>query len=193
MASPLFTKAIATFDKINGEDPNTVNIDGILFPAELFYAQRLSEWVEKIEPNASEALKLASRCQHIRRWEVPRSNFPEGRAGYLKWRSVLSVFHADIASLILKETGYDEKTIDRVRNIVLKKNREKDPDVQTMEDALCLVFLQFQAESFCAKHSDEKVIEILQKTWKKMSPKGCAEALRLSYSDSLNSLIKKSI
>ncbi len=141
------------------------------------YAQRLSAWVERLAPNASEALRLAARCQHLRRWEIPRESYPAGRVGYLKWREDLKRFHAAEAGKILREVGYDDATIERVQKLNLKKLWPKDPEACALEDALCLVFLETQFDETLAKTGDEKMIEILQKTWRKMSPKAREIAL----------------
>ncbi len=163
-----FQAAIARFDAENSKDPRGI---------ELPYAQRLSAWVERLAPNASEALRLAARCQHLRRWEIPRESYPAGRVGYLKWREDLKRFHAAEAGKILREVGYDDATIERVQKLNLKKLWPKDPEACALEDALCLVFLETQFDETLAKTGDEKMIEILQKTWRKMSPKAREIAL----------------
>lgn len=173
-----FQAAIAAFDRENARDPN----HELGRPRELVQAERLSAWVDKLAPEAPEALRLAARCQHLRRWEIARTKYPEGRVGYLRWRTELARFHADEAAKILSAVGYDRETIDRVRKINAKQGLKSDPDVQTMEDALCLSFLEHELETFSGKHPDEKVIEILERTWKKMSPRGHAAALALAAS-----------
>jgi hypothetical protein len=193
MNDNLFTKAIEVFDKVNSADPNFVEIDGSKKPHELVYAIWLSDWLMKLNPNASEELRLAARCQHIKRWEIPRSSYPEGLKGYNKWKKDLALFHAEEASKILAIVGYDELTVERVKAINLKKNLKTDADVQTMEDALCLVTLEYQIEGFSAKHDDEKMIGIIQKTWAKMSDKAKQEALKLNYSEKVLGLIQKAI
>ena len=172
---------IQTFDIANGQDPNKEFFEGKEYSRELLYAQRLTEWVKKLNPQASEVLLLASRCQHLKRWEIPRTNFDEGKIGYLKWRKHLYQFHADEAEKILKKVGYDPETIEKVKAINLKKNL-KDPDTQTIEDALCLVFLEYQLKDFCKKTSPEKIPGIIQKTWAKMSGKAKESALKLPFS-----------
>ena len=164
-----FERAIALFDTYNHMDPNRVISDGKTYPAEYFYALQLYTWVNKLEEAPSEALLLASRCQHIGRWELPRESYPEGKAGYLNWRSNLATYHAQKAEEILLGAGYDDETIERVKLIVLKKQIKADEEVQAIENALCLVFLEFQLEDFIAEHDDAKVIRILQKSWAKMS------------------------
>ncbi len=186
-------QAFNLFDDYNRNSPEMVFSDGDSYPAEYFYALKLHEWVIKLEPNASEALLLASRCQHIGRWEILRSSYPEGRTGYLKWRSDLSKFHAEKASVILRSIGYDEMTIEKVQDIVLKKHIKSEPDVQTIENALCLVFLEFQFDDLISKLPEEKMIPILKKTWGKMSEPGKEKALKLAYSGSAGTLIKKAL
>lgn len=193
MNQNLFNKAIETFDQVNSLDPNFVEIEGEKKPRELFYGLWLSEWITKLNPNASEELRLAARCQHLKRWEIPRSTYPEGLKGYNKWKKDLAVFHSEEAGKILKEVGYDNSTIERVKSINLKKNLKTDSDVQTMEDALCLVTLEFQIEDFSSKHDDEKMIGIIRKTWAKMSELAKQEALKLQYSERVLELIKKAI
>ena len=188
-----FNDAIAAFDAANNEDPNLENDNGLMTARELLYARRLSDWVDKLEPHASEALRLAARCQHLCRWMIPRSDYPEGRAGYLKWRSTLAVFHANKAAEILKTAGYGEDTTKQVQNINLKKNLRKEPEVQVMEDALCLVFLQYQVGEFAEKHDDEMVSNIIRKTWNKMSERGHNEAMKLDYSQRVQRLLQTAL
>ena len=147
----------------------------------------------KLEPAASESLLLASRAQHIGRWKSPRTSYPDGKAGYLNWRSDLKRFHADTAGALMMEAGYDAETIASVQRIILKDHIKTDHEVQVMEDALCLVFLQFQYEEFMLLHDEAKVIRILQKSWKKMSVQGREVALTLHYSDSGKAIIQKAL
>ena len=180
--SARFARAIEAFDAANAEDPNHLTVAGQARPRELVQAERLAAWVSKLEPAASEALSLAARCQHIRRWQIPRGSYPSGRIGYLQWRTQLARFHAETATHILEQAGYERSLIDEVRRINLKQNLHSNPDSQTMEDALCLTFLEFEFEEFCAKYPPEKVIEVVQKTWRKMSPKAHQAALQLPLS-----------
>ena len=193
MNKNLFSQAIDAFDSANSKDPNFIEVNGLEKPYELIYANWLYEWVMKLSPNASEELQLAAKCQHIKRWEIPRSKYPEGLKGYTKWKKELAEYHAEEASKILKEIEYGDTVVERVKSINLKKNIKTDSDVQTMEDALCLVTLQYQIEGFSLKHDDEKMIGIIQKTWAKMSDRAREEALKLSFSERVLSLIKKAI
>jgi hypothetical protein len=175
-------RAIAAFRAHNAQDPNRVLDAGVERPKELAAAERLAAWVERLEPSASEALVLASHCQHLCRWELPRSDFPEGRIGYLTWRKALARRHAARAAAILRDVGYDDALINEVRAINLKQGLHANPDTQTMEDALCLSFLEFELDEFARKHDDAKVVDIIQKTWGKMSERGHARAIELAPS-----------
>src|SRR5688572_6105031 len=175
-------QAFLLFDEYNQQDPHRVSWNDIEYPAEYFYALQLYNWVMKLQPEASETLLLASRSQHIGRWKIPREKYPEGKAGYLNWRTDMAKFHAQIATELLIQAGYDEEELKKLQHILLKQNLRNDEEVQVMENALCLVFLQFQYEDFLHKHDDEKIIRILQKTWKKMTEPGRQFALTLEYS-----------
>ena len=181
------------FNAANSKDPNFIEVNGFEKPYELVYANWLYEWVMKLNPNAIEELQLAAKCQHIKRWEIPRSKYQDGLKGYTKWKKELAEYHAEEASKILKQVGYDDAVVERVRAINLKKNLKTDSDVQTMEDALCLVTLQYQIEGFSLKHDDEKMIGIIKKTWAKMSDRAKEEALKLSYSERVLSLIQRAV
>jgi Domain of unknown function (DUF4202) len=184
-----FSTAIARFDAENSRDPNLENSQ----PRELLYAKRLTDWVLKLNPNASEVLRLAARCQHICRWESPRENYPMTRPGYLKWRADLKKFHAQKSGEILKEVGYDDETIRRVQDLNLKKKFPADAEVRVLEDALCLVFLEFQFTALAAKSDDEKMINALRKSWAKMTEAARAEALKLNYGEREKSLIGRAL
>jgi len=186
-------KAFSLFDAYNQRDPNRVEWEGRAYPAEYFYALQLYHWVKELQPDAGEALLLASRCQHIGRWEISRSHYPAGKPGYLSWRTDLSKFHAGIAEKLLAEAGYDPELGKSVRTIVLKEHLRTNPDMQVMENALCLVFLQFQYEDFLIKQEEDKMIRILKKTWSKMSEPGRNAALGLAFSEKGKSLIGKAL
>jgi hypothetical protein len=177
-----FQRAIERFDASNAEDPNCELADGREQPKELLYAQRMSAMLERFAPEASEALRLAVRCQHIRRWTIPRADFPAGAAGYKKWRTKLQQFHAETAARILRETGYREDAVGRVQALLRKEKLKLDPEVQTLEDVVDLVFVENYLEEFVAKHAEydeAKWIDILKKTWFKMSPRGRSAALSM--------------
>ena len=148
-------------------------------PSALLYGQRVSAWLLRLAPDASEELRLAARAQHIARWKIPRSSYPDGRDGYLAWRSALARFHAETAGEILSRCGYGDETVARVGSLLQKRGLKRDAEVQALEDAACLVFLENQFAGFATKHADEKVVDILRKTVAKMSSEGVAEAMKL--------------
>ena len=191
--SERFKRALARFDEENSRDPNREIVDGMEQPKELVYAQWLTDWVLRLRPDASEELRLAARCQHLRRWEVPRSSYPMTRVGYLQWREGLKKFHAQRAGEILKEVGYPEEIIRRVQNLNLKKDFPKDPETRVLEDALCLVFLEHQFADLAAKTAEDKMINAVQKTWKKMTEQARAKALELSFGEKEKNLIEKAL
>jgi hypothetical protein len=149
--SERFREAIRRFDAANSEDPHHEVVDGVSYPKELLYAQRLTTWLERFAPEASEALLLAARSQHIRRWVIPRDRYPLDRRGYLLWRTTLATFHADTAATILREVGYAEELIQRVRSLLRKEGLKRDPEVQCLEDVICLVFLESYCSASCAR------------------------------------------
>lgn len=174
-----FKAAIERFDRFNGEDPNREVFEGREYPKELLYAERMTAWLARLAPDASEALRLAVRCQHIGRWTIARDRYPPGRKGYIQWRGALSRFHAETAGRVLTEVGYDAENIARVKKLLRKGGLKTDPETQLLEDVVCLVFLENYFADFSRKHADEKVIDIIRKTWVKMSPRGHREALKL--------------
>ncbi|MEM7015854.1 MAG: DUF4202 domain-containing protein, partial [Pseudomonadota bacterium] len=167
-----FDTAIARFDDTNAQDPNQENGQ----PKELLYGRRMSGWLDKLTSDAPEALKLAARCQHIRRWAIPRSEYPMGRQGYHRWRNRLKQYHAEVAGEILQDVGYDDELISRVQSLLRKENLTRDPEMQLLEDVICLVFLENYLADFSTQHEESKIIDILRKTLGKMS---ASEKLRL--------------
>lgn len=186
-----FSKAIAAFDAYNANDPNQETFKGKTFPKEILYAHRMSERLVRFAPNAHEAVRLAARCQHIGRWEIPRSQYPMDKNGYLTWRNAEKQHHAQLASTILSECGYDPELIERVKFLVLKKELQTNADTQLLEDIVCLVFLEFYLDDFVAKHDMEKVLDIIRKTTKKMSESGLKEIVKLRLSEKVRSLLEE--
>jgi hypothetical protein len=177
-----FLLAIARFDAANAEDPNRETVGGRERPKELLYAERLTAMLGRYAPEASAALRLAARCQHIQRWKIPRADYPMTRPGYHQWRTRLRDFHADLAATILREAGYDEAIIARVRALIRKEALKSDPEAQALEDVVDLVFLESYLDDFVARHPDydrAKFIDILKKTARKMSARGREAALTL--------------
>ena len=188
-----FETAIALIDKKNAEDENTYQVAELEYPKELLYSQRMTRKLLRFEPNASKALQIAARAQHICRWKIQRNEYPMDRVGYLKWRETLKKMHSVITGEILQQVDFDVQFIDRVQKIILKKLIKKNEESQTLEDTICLVFLDYYFDEFAAKHADEKVIDILQKTWVKMSKKGHEAALRITFSEKGLALVKEAI
>ena len=188
-----FQEAIRRFDAENACDPNVEMVDGAPQARELVYAKRLSDWVLKLCPNASEELRLAARCQHVCRWMIPRNSYPMDRPGYLRWRNELKAFHARKAGEILREVGYPEDTIVQVQDLNLKRNFPRDPDSRVLEDALCLVFLQYQFAELARRTAEDKMINALQKSWKKMTPAAHAEALQLPFGPREKELVERAL
>jgi hypothetical protein len=189
----MIEQAVERFDAMNARDPNPLVVDGVSRPRELVQAERLEAWVKKLAPDASVALRLAARCQHLCRWEIPRSSYGEGRVAYLKWRKDLARHHADLAATVLAEVGFDQATLEDVRRINLKQGLKSEPDTQTMEDALCLAFLEHEFAEFAPKYDDAKVIDIVQKTWRKMSERGHELALGLPFSPETLALVSRAL
>ncbi len=179
MQDSRFRKAIEKIDNLNGQDPTLVLYEGQEYPKEQLYALRMSQTLNDFKSNPSEALQLAVRAQHIHRWKISRSDFPLGRKGYLRWRNTMKSLHAKLTGEILKDVGYDKEFISQVQSLIEKKNLKTNPDAQTLEDVACLVFLKYYLVDFSKSQSSEKIEEILQKTWRKMSEKAKNEAMKL--------------
>ena len=188
-----FDDAFERFDRANAEDPHQVIVDGVSQPKELVYATRMTARLERFAPDASEPIRLAARCQHIRRWTIARSTFAAGRSGYRLWRKTLGTFHAETAAAILRDVQYDEKTVRRVKALLRKDNLKGDQDVQTLEDVACLVFLEYSLADFASSLDEARVVNILRKTWGKMTERGRAAALDLEIPSELRALVEKAI
>lgn len=179
----LLARGLAAIDAANAADPNLIDDHGRRRPKELVHAERMSHWLGVLAPDASEAQQLAARAHHLRRWVTPRSDYPEGRAAYLRWRADHKRRQAAEVGELLAAVGYDAATIARVQAVVAKENLRTDPDVQTHEDAVCLVFLELQLDAVAAQLGDEQIITVLQRTAKKMSPAGLAATAGIEFSD----------
>jgi hypothetical protein len=193
MHSSLFQEAIRQIDGQNSLDPNSEIVDQVSVPRELLYSKRLTEWIMRLSPDASETLLLAARAQHLCRWEIPRDHYPRTRTGYLQWREALRRFHADKASTILQEVGFSHEVTERVASLILKKALAQDEEAQILEDAVCLSFLENQFENFAKETDQNKMIQILQKTLKKMSARGRSEAMKIRLNPVCNDLLKKAV
>ena len=187
-----FREALARFDRANADDPNREPVDGVEQPRELVYARRMTATLDSFAPEAPEVVRLAVRCQHIRRWTVPRDTYPEGRDGYRRWRTDLARFHAETAGTILREVGYGNDTVARVGALLRKERLKADPEVQLLEDVACLVFLRYYLPAFAARHDDAKLVDILGKTWRKMSARGHeAGGLALDLDPRVSALVSR--
>jgi hypothetical protein len=191
--SDIIEQAIAIIDAINQQDPKTEQDGEHLYPAALLYGQRMSYRLSLFCKEPPTSLKIAVRAQHIKRWTVPRDTHPLGRAGYLAWRKSLSIMHANEAMDIATQVGCDELTVATIGKMIRKEQIKRDPLVQSLEDVACLVFLEFYFADFCQKHTPEKIISIVQKTWNKMSKDGQDAALKLSFSETQLELINRAL
>lgn len=191
-------KAIALIDAANGEDPNQVTVDGKNWPKELLYSQRMSDMLQRNTPDADDAMKLAIHAQHIQRWKSPRNAYPMDRIGYLKWRKDLYKFHAQTAADLLAQAGYGDDVIDRVKLAVAKVGIKSNPDTQLLEDISALVFIEHYMLDFANKHpeyDEEKWLDIIRKTWKKMTERAQQFALSgdIKLPEPLIPLIQKAV
>lgn len=191
---PRFEQAFVKFDAANAADPNQDVFEGVTYPKELLYSKRMTAMLKHFEPDASETLQLAARCQHICRWKIPRNNYPMDRIGYKCWRMELYKFHGEITGEIMREVGYDEEMIANVQALLRKEKLKTNPESQTLEDVVGLVFCQYYLVDFVNKYSyfeEEKLLNILRKTWKKMSEKGHMVALKFNFTSELRAVINK--
>ena len=198
MTQNAYDKAVELIDAANAEDPNIEIADGQEWPKELLYGQRMSEMIERYRPEADDIVKLAVRAQHIQRWKSPRKAYPMDRKGYHQWRTDLYFFHAVTAAGLLAEAGYEADELERARNAIGKRKIKVNPDTQLLEDTASLVFIEYYMQEFADKHpeySEEKWIDIIQKTWNKMSDEAHQFALsgKLKLPEPLVPLIQKSV
>lgn len=186
-------QTFAAFDAANAEDPNREWVDGQWQARELVYGHRMTEQLNRFCPEAPISLQLAARCQHICRWKIPRTDYPMDRQGYKRWRTALARFHGETAAAILYQQEYDDAMVARVKDLLLKRGLKRDEEVQALEDVICLVFLNYYLPEFATKHNEEKLIDIIHKTWNKMSTRGHDAALQLTLPEHLTALITKAL
>ena len=191
--SSRLTEVLALIDAENKQDPNQEVAAGQTWPKEYLYSVRMSQRQQQFVPEASELLQIACRAQHIKRWSIPRSDYPVGRAGYLRWRTELGQFHGDLCAQLMNSAGYSQEEQARIKEILLKKRLKRDPEVQALEDVICLVFIEHYLADFAERHDEQKIIAIIQKTWGKMSEQGQAAALKLPLSDEVLALVSKAL
>jgi hypothetical protein len=192
--TPQLQSLLTRIDTLNSQDPDFVaNAENLSVAKEVLYSQRMQYRLSQFFSEASEALQIAAYSQHIQRWASPRSDYPMNRAGYKQWRTNLGKFHAELTAATMQEFGYEEDIIERVKYLLQKKGLKRDTDTQALEDVICLVFIEHYLEAFAAKHSEDKIISIIQKTWNKMSNKGHDAALKLPLPDAMSALVGKAL
>lgn len=185
--------AIERLDALHAEDPRIERVEGAEVPYELLYAQRMSEWLERVAPQASDALRLAVRAQHLQRWQIPRNDYPRDRPGYLAWRRELGRRQAEQAADVLREVGFDAAFCERVARLIRKEDLRRDSDAQALEDTACLVFIEHDFAAFAGEHDEAKLIRILRKTWNKMSPRGHELAATIPLSADAQALVQRAL
>ncbi len=188
-----FEAALSRIDEANRADPTRRTFEGQENPYALLYGMRMTHWLAELEPDAAEVVQLAVRAQHVCRWKIPRSDYPLDRAGYHRWRTRLYEFHAETAGRILAEAGYDAATIAELQNLLRKRELKSNPRTQLLEDVACLVFLENDFSHLAQEHEEAKMIDILRKTWRKMSDRGHAAALKMPLADNERALIEKAL
>jgi hypothetical protein len=193
MTNHRFITAISRIDQANAADPNRELFKGEEYPKEVLYSRRMTAWLNRLAPDALETLRLAAHGQHICRWTIPRDSYPMDRAGYHRWRIDCQKMHAEILGEIMRAVGYDENDIARVQSLVRKERLKLDPETQLLEDVICLVFLESYFADFAKQHDEAKLVDIVRKTWTKMSPQGHEAALTLPMSEETKSIVEKAL
>jgi len=193
MSNSQLQSLFTAIDDINKQDPNTTVMNNESHIKELLYGQLMTQCLAKYWPDANDFLQIAVRAQHIKRWHLKRDEFPIGKAGYLNWRKELGKFHAKTTKELMIENGYDEESAEKTACIIRKEKLKKNADSQTLEDVACLVFLEYYLDEFSTKHNEEKIIRIVQLTWKKMSEQGHNIALSLTLPDHLAEIVNKAL
>ncbi len=194
--SPRFDAVIGDIDAANADDPRTTEVDGVKRPYEQVYSERMTARLAAMYPDASEVLRIAARAQHIRRYDIPRANYPEGRNGYNDWRKACREHHGKVVGEIMRRHGYGDDEIARAAMLIKKEQLKKDRDSQALENVVDVVFVEHYIEEFLGKYSsydEDKVLDIVGKTLRKMSPKGHQAALGLPMSDAKRALLMKAV
>lgn len=189
----LVERAIVAIDEVNAADPVRISVDGVERPKEVVHAEHMTRWIERLDPHPSDAQRLAARAHHLRRWALPRTDFPEGRAGYHRWRSQQRKRQAAELGELLAGAGIDAATIERAQAIVAKEGLGRDREVQVHEDALCLTFLELQYDALIAQLGEEHTVEVLVRTLAKMSPTGVEAASSIELSDDGARLLQRAV
>lgn len=191
--SDKLSAVLSAIDTLNDSDPNKESLDGRELTRERIYSERMSARLADYYPAASELLQITARAQHVQRWKSPRSDYPAGKAGYYRWRSELGKMHAQVTADVMEDVGYSVVEIEQVKKLLTKQGIKQDAEVQLLEDVICLVFIEHYFLPFAAKHSEDKVIDIVKKTWKKMSSDGQSAALDLDLPSEAQVLIEKAL
>lgn len=186
-------KILSLIDAANARDPNGIEVDGETRPAELVYGERMSARLAAFLPGAGEHLQIACRAQHLERWTLPRASYPMDLTGYHRWRNEQKRRHAARVRELMLEAGYDEADCARVEGLVRKKDLKRDPEAQALEDVACLVFLQYYAADFAVGREEDHLVEIVRKTWNKMSPAGQEAALALDLPEGVSALVSRAL
>jgi len=189
-----FEQTLAAIDALHAQDPRTTTLeDGTTMPQELAYAQRMSKWLAHVYDSPGELLQLAVRAQHLQRWQVTREEYEKGRVGYLTWRRDQGKRAGETTARLMEEAGYSTEDAQRVAAMIGKKGLGRDPEVQALEDCACLVFLENYFADFSRKVEHDHMVRIVQKTWRKMSPRAHELALSLPMSASSSALVKEAL
>lgn len=193
MSDTPYTKTLATLDALHAQDPRHVEVEGAPVPRELWHAGRMNAWLERLHEHPDELMRLAVRGQHLQRWQVPRSDYPEGRVGYLTWRRDQGRRAGETTAALMREAGFDDESAEAVQRMIRKQGLGRDPGAQAVEDCACLVFLENYFADFARQIDHDHLIRIVQMTWKKMSPKAHELALGLPMSPAARSLVEEAL
>jgi hypothetical protein len=191
--SSRFRSALAAIDEANAQDPQTMAWNGRQGARELLFSQRVYEWVLQLDPSASEPLLLAARSHTLRRWEIARSGYEMNRRGYHAWRNACAEHHAQVARVLLGQQGYDDDTLERVAALILKEHWPADPDARTLEDADCLAFLEMKLEQYAGQWEQDKAVQILKRSLKKMTPRAREIASGIPFSSPVTELVQTAL
>ncbi|MBN8413808.1 DUF4202 domain-containing protein [Halomonas litopenaei] len=193
MSPAPFDLACSRLDAMHADDSRRIEVDGQQQPQELWHAGRMSAWLERLDPKAPELVRLAVRNQHLKRWEVPRSDYEEGRIGYLTWRRDQGKRAGLLAAEVMRSSGYSDADADEVARMIRKQGLGRDPGTQAVEDCACLVFLENYFADFSRQVDHDHLIRIVQMTWKKMSPAAHQLALGLPMSDEARAIVEEAL
>jgi hypothetical protein len=192
-AGPRCRSVLAAIDDRNAQDPTRIEYRGELVAKEPLHAELMTHWLGRLDPDPAEVQQIAARGHHVERWKRPRGDYPQGRRGYLRWRTDAKRFHAEVVSSLMEDAGYEEAVRERTASIIRKEGLGRDPWVQVHEDALCLVFLDTQLEATAARLGEDEMVGVLERTIPKMSSDGLAAAARLELSATAQRLVARAL